>query len=296
LMNGGSYKDKKVISPAILKETLQPAIAYPNTALETKGYNEILNSVYGMGRSFAAYKGHYVTRHGGAIGGFYSQVSMMPYDSLGVIVFVNGEHNSPLVDLISYNIYDRLLGLEQTDFNGRSLKDRVEGKKASKEARQAAGSDRVANTKTSHLLTDYQGQYEDPAYGILNIELEEEQLIFDFHNITLPLEHYHYDRFDTPDNQIYGKYTVNFSTNPQGDIYKAVMSLDESEVAFTKKADASLSDPKTLISYVGTYELAGEVVEIIMTDDGVLVTKVPGQPDITLVPYKAHKFTVKKIS
>ena len=296
LMNGGIYKDKKVISPAILKETLQPAIAYPNTALETKGYNEILNSVYGMGRSFAAYKGHYVTRHGGAIGGFYSQVSMMPYDSLGVIVFVNGEHNSPLVDLISYNIYDRLLGLEQTDFNGRSLKDRVEGKKASKEARQAAGSDRVANTKTSHLLTDYQGQYEDPAYGILNIELEEEQLIFDFHNITLPLEHYHYDRFDTPDNQIYGKYTVNFSTNPQGDIYKAVMSLDESEVAFTKKADASLSDPKTLISYVGTYELAGEVVEIIMTDDGVLVTKVPGQPDITLVPYKAHKFTVKKIS
>ena len=130
----------------------------------------------------------------------------------------------------------------------------------------------------------------------MNIELEEEQLIFDLHNITLPLEHYHYDRFDTPDDQIYGKYTVNFSTNPQGDIYKAVMSLDESEVAFTKKADASLSDPKTLISYVGTYELAGEVVEIIMTDDGVLVTKVPGQPDITLVPYKAHKFTVKKFS
>lgn len=294
LMNQGNYKGKNVISSDILKETLQPAIAYPNTALETKGYDEILNSVYGMGRSFAAYKGYYFTRHGGAIGGFYSQVSMMPYDSIGVLVFVNGAQ--PLINIISYNIYDRLLGLEQTDFNSRSLKNRIEGKKVSKEARQAAGSDRIANTKPSHLLTDYQGQYEDPAYGILNIELDGEQLKFDFHNIVLPLEHYHYDRFDTPDDQLYGKYTVNFSINPQGDIYKAVMSLDESEVAFTKKPDDSLSDPNTLIKYVGNYELAGEVIEIIMKDKGVLVTKIPGQPNYTLVPYKSHKFTLKEFS
>ena len=294
LMNQGNFKGKNVISSDILKETLQPAIAYPNTALETKGYDEILNSVYGMGRSFAAYKGHYFTRHGGAIGGFYSQVSMMPYDSIGVFVFVNGAQS--LINIISYNIYDRLLGLEQTDFNSRSLKNRIEGKKVSKEARQAAGSDKVANTKPSHPLTDYQGQYEDPAYGILNIGIDGEQLKFDFHNIVLPLEHYHYDRFDTPDDQLYGKYTVNFSINPQGDIYKAVMSLDESEVAFTRKPDDSLSDPNTLIKYVGNYELAGGVIEIIMKDKGVLVTKIPGQPNYTLVPYKSHKFTLKEFS
>lgn len=294
LMNQGNYKGKNVIPSDILKETLQPAIAYPNTALETKGYDEILNSVYGMGRRFAAYKGHYFTRHGGSIGGFYSQVSMMPYDSIGVLVFVNGAQ--PLINIISYNIYDRLLGLEQTDFNSRSLKNRIEGKKVSKEARQAAGSDKVANTKPSHPLTDYQGQYEDPAYGILNIGIDGEQLKFDFHNIVLPLEHYHYDRFDTPDDQLYGKYTVNFSINPQGDIYKAVMSLDESEVTFTKKPDDSLSDPNTLIKYVGNYELAGGIIEIIMKDKGVLVTKNPGQPNLTLVPYKSHKFTLKEFS
>ena len=294
LMNQGNYKGKNVISSDILKETLQPAIAYPNTALETEGYDEILNSVYGMGRSFKAYKGHYFTSHGGAIGGFYSQVSMMPYDSIGVLVFVNGAQ--PLINIISYNIYDRLLGLEQTDFNSRSLKNRIEGKKVNNEARQAAGSDKVANTKPSHPLTDYQGQYEDPAYGILNIGLDGEQLKFDFHNIVLPLEHYHYDRFDTPDDQLYGKYTVNFSINPQGDVYKVVMSLDESEVAFTKKPDDSLSDPNTLIKYVGNYELAGGVIEIRMKDKGVLVTKIPGQPYYTLVPYKSHKFTLKEFS
>lgn len=296
LMHQGEYQGKNVIAPDILKETLQPSIVFPNTALENKGYDEILNSVYGMGRGLAAYKGHYFTHHGGATGGIYSQVSLMPYDSIGVLVFVNGAHNSPLVDIISYNIYDRLLGLEQTDFNGRSLKDRIQGKEAGKEARKKVGSDKVANTTPSHPLTEYSSKYEDPAYGVLNITLDGEQLQFDFHNIKLPLEHYHYDRFDTPDDQIYGKYTVNFSTNPQGDISKATISMDQSEVTFKKKPDASLSNPEILAMYVGNYELAGEMIEIIMNNNGELSTKIPGQPDYLLVPYKAHKFIVKEFS
>lgn len=296
LMNKGNYQGKNVISNAIISETLQPGIATPNSALESMGYDEILNRTYGMGRSFAAYKGHYFTNHGGAIGGFYSQVSMMPYDSIGVLVFVNGDHNRPLVDFISYNIYDRLLNLEQTDFNGRSLKDRIEGKATSKEARKKAGNEKVANTKPSHPLTDYVGQYEDPAYGILSISLAGEELNFDFHNIKLPLTHYHYDRFDTPDDQIYGKYAVNFSTDPQGEIAKAIISMDESEVSFIKKPDASLSSPATLKQYEGSYELAGEIIEIKMKGDNKLILLSRGQPDYSLVPYKSHKFKVDEFS
>ncbi len=285
-----------MISSDILKETLQPAIAYPNTELETRGYDEILNSVYGMGRSFAAYKGHYFTRHGGSIGGFYSLVSMMPYDSIGVIVFVNGAHNGSLPSTISYNIYDRLLGLEQTDFNGRRLQNRKEGKEAGKKAREKAGSDKIANTKPSHPLEDYQGKYEDPAYGILNIRRKGQELEFDFHNIVLPLEHFHYERFDTPDDQIYGKFSVNFSVNPKGDIHTAMVSLDESEVSFIKKPDESLSDPKILIKYAGNYELAGTIIEIVLKEEEILIAKIPGQPAYTLVPYKLHEFIFKKFS
>lgn len=296
LMNQGQYNGKNVISADILNETLQPAIAYPNTELETRGYDEILNSVYGMGRGIAAYKGHYFTRHGGSIGGFYSLVSMMPYDSIGVIVFVNGAHNGSLPSTISYNIYDRLLGLEQTDFNGRRLKNRIEGKEAGKKAREKAGSDKIADTKPSHPLTDYQGKYEDPAYGILNIRILGQALEFDFHGIVLPLEHFHYDRFDTPDDQIYGKYSVNFSINPKGDIHTALVSLDESEVSFTKMPDESLLDPEILNKYTGNYELAGSTILIVMTEAGELVTKIPGQPDYTLVPYKSQEFTLKEFS
>jgi len=296
LMDQGHFQGENAISSDILKETLQPAIAYPNFELETKGYDEILNSVYGMGRGISAYKGHFFTRHGGSIGGFYSLVSMMPYDSLGVIVFVNGAHNGSLPSIISYNIYDRLLGLEQTDFNGRSLKNRNAGKEAGKKAREKAGSDKVAGTEPSHPLSDYVGKYEDPAYGIVNIGLKGQQLTFDFHNIVLPLEHFHYDRFDTPDDQIYGKYSVNFSINPKGDIHSAMISLDESEVSFEKMPDESLSDPETLQKYAGNYELAGTVIEIALNKEGVLKAMIPGQPAYTLVPYKKHEFTLKEFS
>ncbi len=213
-----------------------------------------------------------------------------------MIVFVNGAHNGSLPSIISYNIYDRILGLEQTDFNGRSLKNRNAGKEAGEKAREKAGSDKVANTKPSHALSGYVGKYEDPAYGALNIGLEGQQLTFDFHNIILPLEHFHYDRFETPHDQIYGKYSVNFSINPKGDIHTAMVSLDESEVSFIKMPDESLLDPEILIKYAGKYELAGTVLEIVLNEKGMLNLKIPGQPAYTLVPYKAQEFTLKEFS
>src|SRR5262249_50771529 len=48
LMNDGVYRGKQVIPKDALKETLQPAIAMPNTAAEQRGYWELLNAAYGM--------------------------------------------------------------------------------------------------------------------------------------------------------------------------------------------------------------------------------------------------------
>ncbi len=72
---------------------------------------------------------------------------------------------------------------------------------------------------------DYLGDYENPAYGVMKIGLEDTQLQFDFHKMRFPMTHFHYDRFDTPDDELDGKWSVNFRANPQGDIDQAVMSL-----------------------------------------------------------------------
>jgi len=92
LMNDGKYLGKQVIPPRVLKATLEPAIAQPNVLLGTLGYKEVLNPIYGTGRSVASYPGTYFTYHGGAIGECFSQLSYLPYDQIGLIVFVIGGH------------------------------------------------------------------------------------------------------------------------------------------------------------------------------------------------------------
>src|SRR6266536_6024062 len=237
LMNDGQYTGKQILPPEVLKATLEPAIALPNVEGETRGFWEIFNSAYGMGRQTSSYRGHFLTYHGGALGGFYSQVSFMPQEHLGVIVFVIGEHCSSLINTVSYSIYERLLALTPTPWSERRLEIYQKGKRAGTEARAKAGAERVPDTKPSHPLEAYAGEYEHPAYGTLKIAVKEHQLQFDFHRVQLPLSHFHYDRFDTPDDERDGKWSVNFGTNPQGEVDKATMSLDEAEATFIRKAE-----------------------------------------------------------
>jgi CubicO group peptidase (beta-lactamase class C family) len=295
LMNEGKYKGRQVLPPGVLKETLQPAIAQPNTLAEVRGWWEILNAAYGMGRSTSSYRGHLLTSHGGDLDGFHSQVSFMPQEKIGVLVAVIGNHASILYNLVSYNVYERLLGMDQTPWTRRWLDVRLKGKKAGTESRTKVGGDQVKNTRPSHALTDFVGEYEHPAYGLLRVALKEGQLQFDFHKILLPMTHYHYDRFDTPDDERFGKWSVNFSTNPQGDVDKALMSLDEAEATFTRRPDTP--DAAVLKQLAGTYETpTGSKFQVILKEGGGLFLLFAGQPEEKLVPYKGLKFRIPEFS
>jgi CubicO group peptidase (beta-lactamase class C family) len=295
LMNDGIYHGKQVLPADVLKQTLQPAIGLPNTAAEQRGYWELLNSAYGMGRQTAAYRGHLVTFHGGDLPGFHSQVSFMPKERIGVIVFVVGNHTAPLYNYVSYNVYERLLGMDQTPWIQRGLDIRLKNKAANTQARKKAGEDRVPNTKPSHALAEYVGEYESPAYGVLKIGLEGAALQFDFHKIKLPMAHVHYDRFDTPDDEQDGKWSVNFRTNPQGDINLAVMSLDEAEAAFARKPEKL--DAGLLSRLAGSYETpTGTKIQIRYQENSGLSLVGPGGPPLPLTQVKGLRFRTPQFS
>jgi len=295
LMNDGKYKGKQVLPAGVLKATIQPAIAQANTLAEVRGWWEILNPNYGMGRSTSSYRGHLQTYHGGDLDGFHSQVSFMPQEHIGVLVAVIGDHASILYNLVSYNVYERMLGMDQTPWTKRWLEIRLKGKKAETESRTKAGADQVKNTKPSHPLEDYVGQYEHAAYGLLKIGLLAGQLQFDFHKMTFAMTHYHYDRFDTPDDERYGKWSVNFDTNPQGDVDRALMSLDEAEATFTRRPETLV--PSVLKQLAGTYETpTGARFQVVLKEDGGLFLVFVGQPERKLVPYKGLKFRVPEFS
>src|SRR5260370_5196892 len=83
LMNDGKYQGKQVLPADVLTHTLPPAISLPNVNAEQRGYWEVLNSAYGMGRQTAVYRGHLMTFHGGDLPGFNSKVSFMPKEQIG---------------------------------------------------------------------------------------------------------------------------------------------------------------------------------------------------------------------
>jgi len=289
LMNEGKYNGRQVLPAGALKATLQPAIALPNAGGEALGFWELINSAYGMGRWAASYRGKLLTYHGGDLPGFHSQVSFMPNDKIGVIVLVISDHSAPLYNIVSYNVYERLLGMDQTPWSQRQLQQRLANKKAGTEARAKAGGDRVPNTKPSHAHADYVGEYENPAYGILRIGLQGDQLQFGFHEFHFPMNHFHYDRFDTPDDEQYGKFSVNFRTNPQGDIDSAVISLDQAEVVFTRKPEALQAI--LLEKLAGVYLTPSKVKFEVRYQPGTgLSIAFPGAPPQKLIHVKGMQF------
>lgn len=293
LMNDGQYNGKQVIPSAVLQATLQPSIPTGNSL--TAPYKESQNVVYGMGRWISSYRGHLYTEHGGHLNGIYSQVSFMPQDSIGVIMFAIGEHCQDLRDIVNYQVYERLLGLDLTPWSERYFKDYLEYRKIDREGRQKAVVGRITGTKPSHPMDDYMGEYEHPGYGIIKISKKGDRMQFALNKIEMPLNHFHYDRFDTPNDEQLGLFSLNFSTNPQGEIGGLTVSLDQKEAEFKRRPDASLSDPKTLQTYTGQYEITGYVFTVALKNNELIVTA-PGAPDEHLIPYKPRVFKAKEFS
>ena len=290
LMNDGKFDGKQVIPSAVLKSTLQPAMAMPNTTAEARGWWEVMNSTGGMGRRTASYRGNLITFHGGDLPGNHSQVSFMPQHKVGVIVFVAGDHTAPLYNPITFNIYERLLGMNETPWTARMLEIRLKGKKAGTEGRKKAGGERVANTKPSHSLSDYTGDFEHPGYGVIKITEKDGKLQMSFPLYSMPLEHFHYDRFDTSDDERWGKLSFNFATNSDGDIESTSISIDEGAVTFVRKPVQH--DAATLAKLAGTYENpTGQKFEIAVRNGELFLAFAP--PGTKLLPYKGMRFRAK---
>ncbi len=292
LMNKGMYEGKQVIPEAVVNATMEPSIALHNSLLD-QGFTEILNPVYGMGRQSQSYRGHQIVLHGGDLNGIHSQIAYMPQDSIGVIVFVIGDH-SLRYNSIVFNVCEHLLGLSITPWSERGLKNRDISKKMGKEGREKAMVGQVKNTKPSHPISEYTGDFENAAYGIINVVQKDTQMMFTFHNIHLPMHHFHYDRFDTKNDEEDGFYSLNYQTSPQGEIDRFVVSLDEGEVTFTKKAAAGLGTVETLSKYTGKYKIGTNTINVFLKNKNHLF--VEGQPDIELIPYKTNIFKTKEFA
>jgi CubicO group peptidase (beta-lactamase class C family) len=289
-LNKGKVGEKQVVSEAGQKEVTTPAMFMRQPMLSLQPDNQSIMS-YGLGWFIETYRGHLVVHHGGAIDGFFFLNAFLPNDNVGAVVLTN-LGGTPLLYLSMGYILDMVLGLEPV-WEKKSLERFAESQKEEAQAKdreKEEEAERVKDTKPSHPLEAYVGEYEHPAYGVIAVELKDNALQGKHFGFEFKLDHWHYDVFKPSDHLT----KVTFLTNLKGDIDRLSVSMEPAAapIEFTRKASAAMKDPKFLAQFQGTYEIRDTTLTVTLKGDALFVER-SGQAAVELVPYKGTEFTIK---
>ena len=99
---------------------------------------------------------------------YSASTSFFPSDSIGIIVLSN-QNASAVTGIVRNIIADRLFGLSRIDWNGRSNAAEAKSKASAKEGQKNKTSNKKEGTKPSHSLKDYEGLYNHPGYGTVEV-------------------------------------------------------------------------------------------------------------------------------
>jgi CubicO group peptidase (beta-lactamase class C family) len=216
-MNFGKYKGQQIIPETAIRQTL-----IPNAIADQEGrWNELSNSLYGLGRLIQMYKGYKITTHTGSIDGYHSNVTFVPSENIAVYMVHNSAPAGSLRPVMTLPVIDRLLNLSITPWSERYLEANQKARKEEKKRRDSVRATQIKNTLPSHSLNDYTGKYFSSTYGEMNIELQDGRLWLAFRGQRSLLHHFHYDQFIT-DEEAHGKpdFRLSFLTSSKGEINK----------------------------------------------------------------------------
>lgn len=300
-ISGGSYNGKEILSPDYIAQAASPQMVMGGGLPGSEP--DIYMSSYGLGWMINSYRGHYMVEHGGNIDGFSASVSFFPTDRLGVVVLTN-QNSSAVPTIVLHSIADRLFKLKPIDWNNKM----VEAKKADKEKmagiKKEADLKQILNTKPSHPLKEYAGEFTSPGYGLLNISVKNDSLMVKAAKYNAWLKHYHYDVFEWREIGKDGKpdtsgsnIKFNFLTNTDGKIESLSASFEPGmkPTIFTLKPKVVNVDLKTLEQYTGDYTLGTMQIKVSVRDK-ILYVFVPGQQDYETVAVSDDTFKLKALN
>ena len=159
LLAGGTIDGHRVLGAAASEELLAHRITIPDIGK----FREFGRTSHGMGFYLTSYRGRRLARHPGVIDGYAALMSFMPALGLGVVVLTNRSGDNPVPAIVTYAIYDRLLGLDPV-----SWIDRFPSARQARESRQSMK--RALNivarppSRQAHA-----GVYRHPAYGSIRV-------------------------------------------------------------------------------------------------------------------------------
>jgi CubicO group peptidase (beta-lactamase class C family) len=195
-------------------------------------------AAYGLGFQLRDYHGRLLALHSGALQGFYSKVVLVPEEKLGIAILTNAESGGSL-NALQWQLLGRLVDQDdKSDWIGAvsSVEEEMHAKEKARLAK--AGAARSAKSQPSLPRSAYDGDYQDPWYGIATIKHVGGKQVLSLSrtpDLTGELEHFQHDTFIVrwKERNFNADAYVTFALNPDGSIERMKMQPISTETDFS---------------------------------------------------------------
>jgi Domain of unknown function (DUF3471) len=156
------------------------------------------------------------------------------------------------------------------------------------------------NTRPSHDLADYGGDYEHPGYGRITITHAGDELHWAYRGMSAPLSHRHYDSFELPEapNRLLpDRLAISFSIDREGNVASLSAPFEPlvQDIIFTRIPSGDCMDPSFRKVCTGTFSRPMMRIEVAQDSDGQLIASVANQPTYKLRPYQGRTFAIAEL-
>ncbi|MGZ3419729.1 MAG: serine hydrolase [Polyangiales bacterium] len=202
-------------SPELLGEDMWRELHRPQAEMPASAEPEVQHPYYALGWIHESYRGHPLVLHNGAIDGFTVHLGFLPETGQGLILLMNRDLASAALMVLAYGAYDRLLGLEPLDWEGR-LEEAPTPSQA------------VPDVALDFPIETVVGSYAHPAYGVLTVRAKGNELAMEFRTLRLMLVYQGNRRFLSREPITDGapQITVRFSKPTTGEPLKLFVPLN----------------------------------------------------------------------
>ena len=205
-------------SPPLVSEGMWRELHRPQAEMPASEQPEVQQPYYALGWIHESYRGHPLLFHNGAIDGFTVHLGFLPETGQGLIILMNRDSATEAQMALAYSAYDRLLGLEPLDWEGR-----LEEKPTPlQDARDIA---------LDFPIEEVVGRYEHPAYGALTVRAKGDKLVMQFRTLRLTLVYQGKRRFLSLEPIVEGapQISVRFAKPKIGEPVKLFLPLNFDE-------------------------------------------------------------------
>jgi CubicO group peptidase (beta-lactamase class C family) len=290
-LDRGEFAGQRFLSPTLIQELQTPRVHV--AASEFAEYGE---SHYGLGLRSHWYRGERVVWHGGGWIGWGTLMTMLPDRGVGVAVFTN-RNPSAVPEILANYVFDRVCGKEPIPWLDRFRERRRKAVAQVDVDRQARKATRRPDTRPSHELADYAGDYDHPGYGRITITHAEGTLHWAYRGMSEPLAHRHYDTFDlpeAPDRLLPDRLSISFFNDREGDIASLAAPFEPlaKDIVFIRMPAGDCANPVFRQHCVGAYRHGAIAVVVAQDSDEQLTMTVTSEPTYKLRPYQSRTFVI----